>query len=84
MSRNFARPPARDPVLNLASTCRFKGTNDFQHRIAIAGAEIDGKKTGPALQRVERLEVADGKIDNMDIVAHAGAVTRRVVVAEYR
>lgn len=50
-----------------------------------AGAEVDGDAAdvGRAEELVQRHHVALGQVHDMDVVAHAGAVARRVVAAEH-
>ena len=60
----------------------FNRADDVQHAAASAGTKVH-RLDSLVLQRVmQRRNMTLGEIDNMDIVAHAGAVRRRVVVAK--
>ena len=57
--------------------------DDVEHGVADAGAEVvDAHAAVRLLKLFERRDVSLGKIDHVDVVAHAGAVLRRVIVAE--
>ena len=47
----------------------------------MAGAEVDRLHAGAVEDVVERLQMAHREVDHVDVVAHAGAVVRLVVVA---
>ena len=59
------------------------GVHDLQHRQPLAAAEVVDRLQRPALlQRVGRGDVREREVLDVDVVAHAGAVGRRVVGAE--
>ena len=81
--RQVARAARRDAVGHVHVVGRFKGVHHFEHAVAPAGAEVKN-----ALARMRRhvgngRDVAARKIHDVDIVAHAGAVGRIIVVAEH-
>src|SRR5260221_578009 len=54
----------------------------FQHRDAPPGAEIHRDPVPLALQGFQRRNVAARQVDDMDVVADAGAVACRIIAAE--
>src|SRR5258708_4759779 len=54
----------------------------FQYRDALPGAEIHRDSVPLALQGFQCRNVAARQIDDMDVVANAGAVARRIIAAE--
>ena len=60
-----------------------EGLDHLQHGEAVAGAEVDRDLARLAVaQGAKRGDVGLRQIDHVDVVAHAGAVPRGVVVAE--
>src|SRR5882672_8582626 len=55
----------------------------LEHRDSAPGAEVDREPATFTAQRFQRGEVSPGEVHDVDIVADTGAVTRRVVAAEY-
>ena len=53
----------------------------FEHAVALAGAEVAGKEAAVLGELPERGDVAAGEVDDVDVVAHAGAVVGGIVVA---
>ncbi|ABA48535.1 hypothetical protein BURPS1710b_3148 [Burkholderia pseudomallei 1710b] len=75
---------ARDEFVRHGAPRRLlERAHDFEHAVAAARAEVDGEARVAALERVERRDVAAREIDDVDVIAHAGAVGRRVVAAEH-
>jgi hypothetical protein len=62
----------------------FGGGDHLPDRGAVAGAEVPGVHAGVVGEAAQRCEVAPCEIDDVDVVADAGAVGRVVVVAEDR
>ena len=56
--------------------------DDIQHAVAVAGAQVADEETGLLRQLLDSRYMAAGQIHDMDVVAHAGAVGGRVVVAK--
>src|SRR3546814_3511485 len=56
-----------------------------EHRIALTGAKVPDRQRFIAPgDRAQRRDMAVGEVDDMDIIAHAGAVGCIVIVAEHR
>ena len=58
--------------------------DDFTHRSPTAGAQIERRAFCTIEQRAHRFDVGVRQIGHMDVIAHAGAIRGRVIVAEYR
>ena len=54
----------------------------LQDGIAFAGADIDHFRAGMLHRVIQRLDMGSRQIDDMDIIAHAGAVYGVVVIPE--
>ena len=79
---NVARAARADLVGQLMTAGLFEGMNHVENAVARAGAEVDGippRRRGGAFHGAD---VTLGEIDDVNVVAHAGAVGRVVVVAE--
>lgn len=61
----------------------LKGFDHLKYAIALAGSQIIGNQARIGSEFIQCLEVAYGKVNYMDIVAHTCAVDRGVVIAEY-
>ncbi|MNT09141.1 hypothetical protein D3C72_1439110 [compost metagenome] len=59
------------------------GLHHFQHAVAAARSQVHGHALALRAQVTQRRQVAVRQVADVDIVAHAGAVRRRVVTAEY-
>jgi hypothetical protein len=70
-----------DAIRHRAATGGGKGVDHLQHAVALAGAEVDDVEAG-LRQMGQGRPVAAGEVGHVDVVAHAGAVGRGVVVAE--
>ncbi len=57
---------------------------DFAHAVAMPIADVRDQRLAAGAQVVERIQVRGGEVFDVDVVAHAGAVGRRVVGAEHR
>src|SRR5438046_2479669 len=68
---------------NLASGDARDGVDDFAHRMRMTGAEVVRARLPRLDDRLERFHVRVGEIGHVHVVAQAGAVGRRVVVAEH-
>ena len=62
---------------------RARSLDHFEIGEAVAVAEVVGPAAQP-IKRFERQDMGLGQIGDMDIVAHAGAIPRRVIAAEDR
>ena len=71
-----------DAVGDGAPAGLFEGADHFQHAVAASGAQIDDQRSCLLRQDGQGGQVALGQVDNMDVVAHAGAVHGGVVVAK--
>ena len=56
--------------------------DDLSHRVAVSRPEIAGQDPSASLNPGESSEVGIGQIDDMDIIANAGAIGRRVIVTK--
>src|SRR3546814_5049529 len=75
----------RDAIGHVDAVHPLETCHHVEHRIALAGAEVpDAERRLARGDGVEGRDMAFGKIDDMDIVAHPGAVGGVVIVAEYR
>ena len=54
----------------------------LRHRVALAGAEVEDVVAGVGLHVVQRAQVGFAQVFDVDVVAHAGAIGRVVVVAK--
>ena len=64
----------------------FKGAHHLQHAVALAGAQVPHMGAGAGLQGgqgAQGAQMAFGQVHHVDVVAHAGAVGRGVVVAKH-
>ena len=73
-----------DDVVDLDAIDLLKRVDQLQNAHCAAGAEVERLRAGVVLGVLERLQVALGQIDDVQIVAQAGAVGRGIVVAENR
>ena len=71
-----------DDIGDLLAASLAEGVDDVQHAVAVAGAQIADEQAGLLLQLFDGSNMAAGQVDNMDVVAHAGAVGGRVVIAK--
>ena len=79
----IAGAPRLDDMGHLAAGLGRDGAEDFAHRKAGAGAEIE-RAAGMSLhQQFQRQQVRRCKIGDVNVVADRGAVRRVVVVAEH-
>lgn len=77
---NITGAARRQLVRNRATAGLFKGLDDIEHAVAGPGAEVH-RKALRLVQAGQRLEMPERQIDNVNVVAHAGAIRRRVIVA---
>src|SRR5690606_18115257 len=77
---HIAWPWFYHPVRQRPAAGALESANHIEHRIALASAEIPDIHAGLAHDRRQRLEMAPGKIDDMNVVAHAGAVAGRIAI----
>src|SRR4030095_1472698 len=59
------------------------GGDHLHHRVPRAGAQVDGHAALDPVHGVEGGQVAEGQVDDVEVVTHAGAVAGGVVVAEH-
>ena len=62
----------------------FDGREHFTDAVAVAITAIERRGLAAPLEVLVRLEVRVGQVFHVDVVAHAGAVLRRIVGAEDR
>ena len=80
--RGIAFAPRRDLDLEIDASHALDGIDHLQHRKAMTVAAIGGQRRPAAAQMAQRIGMCAGKIADVNIVANAGAVRRRIVVAE--
>ena len=69
-------------VGNPAAGDLFEALQHLQHAVTLPGAQVAGEQPGLCGEPLQGLEMATGEVDDVDVVAHAGAVHRGVVGAE--
>src|SRR5215212_2360232 len=80
--RRVARPPRAECPWHWPAGDAMYGVDHLAHRMRMAGTEIVGARFAGFGYCLEREDVRGGKVRDMDIVAQARAVRRRIVVAE--
>ena len=83
--RDVSGAARRKAVVEFQSVGPFESADQLQHRNAPSGADVEDLVRGGAAlfdQAVQGSYVGAGQIDDVDVVADAGAVGRRIVVAE--
>ena len=55
--------------------------NHIQHTVAVAGAQVADEQAGLFFQLFDGCHMAAGQVHNVDVVAHAGAIGGRVIIA---
>ena len=73
----------RDAVRHLAPAGALEGAHHLEHAVPRPVPRLTVSERGAAEQVAQRGDVAFGEVDDVDVVAHAGAVGRVVVVAEH-
>src|SRR6266403_82085 len=91
-NRRIPRPPRYDLSPNRASSCVFRGTNDFENGMSPACPQIDGQRApvsvvgaffvAASFKVLQRSHVRIGEIVHVNVVADAGAVRSWVVRSE--
>ncbi|MNR23690.1 hypothetical protein D3C85_1407250 [compost metagenome] len=74
----------REVVGNSDARDVLETLDDLQHAVARAGAEVPDIDAAVVLQYLKSLEVADRKVDHVDVVTHAGPVHGGIVVTVHR
>src|SRR5690242_18003722 len=59
-----------------------RGIDDFFHRIAMAGADIEGARGAAAIKVLQSAEMRPADIGYMNVITNAGAVGSWIVRAE--
>ena len=77
-----AAPPRSDPALEIAPGDLLDRVEHLLDRVAAAVAAIDDEVFPAGAQVAKRCEVRPHQIGDVDVVAHAGPVHGRIVVAE--
>ena len=77
-----ARAAFADDIRNLHAVDRGEGVHHFQNAYAFAGAEVEDFAACVRFRIAERGKMPFGKVHDVDVVAHAGAVGGIVGVAE--
>lgn len=78
---DVARTPRHNRIRNSTTAGFLERAHHLQYRIAAPGAEIDGQQTLVLKQVFECGEMASTRVNDMDVIAHARAVGRRIVAA---
>ena len=73
---------ARDPVRHAHVVGRLEGVHHFEYAVALAGAEVEDALTRMLRHVGDCRDVAAREIHDVNIIAHAGAVRRIIVVAK--
>ena len=73
-SGNVASATRLDRVGNLYAINLFKSLHHIQHAVTVTSAEIVDSQSATAVNGLECSYVAFGKVDDVDIIAHAGTV----------
>src|SRR5690606_30784406 len=76
-------PAIDDLVRDLPARRALERAHQFQHAHPAAGAEVDRRASIAALQVLDRVDVGPRQVDDMDVVAYAGAIHGRVVTTEH-
>ena len=71
----------RDRMRNRTRRGAFEGAHELQHAGAAAGAEIDRHEPGVGATVGDAGDVPEGEVDHMKVIAHAGAIGCRPVIA---
>src|SRR5262249_43055414 len=79
-----ARPPRPDPHRDIAAGDAAGDVDQLAHRPAASGADVERTAGAAADQVAPRAYVRVGEVADVDVVANAGAVRGRIVVAEDR
>ena len=80
---DVARAARLDAVRHGSPRRLLEGADELQHAVAAPGAQVDRMPAGVAGQKAQGGGVALGQVHDVDVVPHAGAVGRGVVVAEH-
>src|SRR5437588_97921 len=89
LTKNFRSPAKKNlprtriGARHAAASDALGGRDHLANRMADAGAEIGGNAEAAPQQEIERLDVRLGQVLDVDVVAHRGAVRRRIVGAEH-
>ncbi len=81
---DVAGAPGRYAVRNRLATGSLEGLDHLEHAVAFAGAQVPHARTNAVVQCAQGTQMALGQVHHMDVVPHAGAIGRRVVVAKHR
>src|SRR5688572_22445580 len=82
--RRIAWAPRPGLDRNVAAGNRFRRVNHFLYGVAVSAAEVEDFRADiPARERVESQPGASRQIRHVHVIADAGAVARRVVVAKH-
>src|SRR3546814_17332691 len=79
-SSDLARSARADSIRDRLAAGSFESFDDIEHAVAHASAQVHGYALW-SIKRFKRFEVTRRQIDHMDVVAHARAIRRGVVVA---
>ena len=71
-----------DDIGDFDSVYTLEGMHHVEDAVAVAGAEVVDGEAADTLDGFECADVSGGKVDDMNIVAHAGAIGGGIVVAE--
>mmetsp|Transcript_18949 Transcript_18949/g.56197 ORF Transcript_18949/g.56197 Transcript_18949/m.56197 type:complete len:275 (-) Transcript_18949:557-1381(-) len=80
--RHVARPPVREHVLERLAARELVRREHLQHRVPRPRAKVVHHAPRVGRHLLERRQVTLGQVDHVDVVPHAGAVGRRVIVTE--
>ena len=80
--RDIAGAAIGDAVLNGSAPCLTERADDLENGISVAGTDIDGIGAVHLCRIVERLQMCEREVDDMDVVTHARTVGCGIIVAE--
>mmetsp|Transcript_8724 Transcript_8724/g.28822 ORF Transcript_8724/g.28822 Transcript_8724/m.28822 type:complete len:270 (+) Transcript_8724:809-1618(+) len=80
--RDVARPARRNLVREVVPAGGGEGPHHVEHRVSDARAEVVRDAAAALLQPEQGGGVPLGQVDHVDVVPHASAVGRRVIVTE--
>src|SRR5271168_3279609 len=69
-SRRIARPPRRGARRDLPAAYRLSGGDHLAHRPPAAGAEIDGYAGATRTQALQRAQMRNCEVVDMDVIAN--------------
>ena len=71
-----------DHIRNGMAAGLAESIHHLKHGISMSGSKVENRHTFLVLQLADRIDMASGKIDYMDVVTHSGSVRCVVVIAK--